>query len=58
MCLRPILGTTPAVKEFIKAGTTVCKAIVTKKAVTESAGIPEVGGATESSLFNSILGSL
>lgn len=46
------------VKEFIKAGTTVCKAIITKKAVTESAEVSEVGVAAESSLFNSILGSL
>lgn len=49
------------VKEFIKAGTTVCKAIVTRKAVTESAETENVAGATaatESSLFNSILGSL
>lgn len=46
------------VKEFTKAGATVCKAIVARKAVTESAEVSEVGGAAESSLFNSILGSL
>lgn len=48
-------------KEFTKAGATVCRAIVARKAVTESAETENVAGATaatESSLFNSILGSL
>lgn len=46
------------VKEFTKAGATVCKAIVARKAVSESAEVSEIGVAAESSLFNSILGSL